>query len=256
MKPYYQDKTTTLYLGDCREILPELEALESVITDPTWPDAAVKIAGHENPYRLFAQMCAVIPRDTERLVVQLGCDSDPRFLQGVPSRWPFLRVCWLDYANPSHKGRLLYTGDVAYAYGRPPAYISGRQLMSGMCRSAKLDNLFIRHVKGHSRGSFMGKYDVDENGINNLPHPTPRRLEHVVWLVRQFSDNAVCDPFLGSGTTGVAAKKLGRRFIGIEIKEKYLEFAVKRIRRQPLAIQETMIKTGSGPAREKQLALK
>jgi hypothetical protein len=241
-KPFFQDKMTTLYLGDCREILPELEGLESIIVDPVWPNTIVDLPGADRPISLFHEMCKAIPRDTERLVVQLGCDSDPRFLKGIPLRWPFLRVCWLDYACPSHKGRLLYTGDVAYAYGCPPISIHGRRLISGMCRSSKLDKLFIRHIKGHSGGSFTGKYDVDENGINNLPHPTPRRLEHVEWLVRQFSDRAVCDPFLGGGTTGVAAKKLGRRFVGIEIEEKYLEFSIKRIIRQPVAIQEELVK--------------
>lgn len=241
MKPYYEDNMTTLYLGDCREILPTLE-LEMIITDPVWPDADVKLPGCENPYQLFADMCKAIPAGTQRLVVQLGCDSDPRFLSGIPSNWPFLRVCWLDYARPSYKGRLLYTGDVAYGYGIPPAYITGRQVISGMCRSTKSDKLFERHTKANPKKKlFTGKHDEDEQGVNNLPHPTPRRLQHVEWLVHQFSDNAVCDPFTGGGTTGVAAKKLGRKFIGIEIEEKYLELAVKRIKKQPVAIQPAMI---------------
>ena len=227
--PYYSRDGITLYLGDCREILTDLE-LEAIITDPTWPGASVKIAGQENPYQLFAEMCQAIPAGTERLVVQLGCDSDPRFLQGIPSRWPFLRVCWLDYARPSYKGRLLYTGDVAYAFGRPPAYIKGRQVMSGMCRSTKRDKLFERHTHSSWKGKcFTGKDDEDENGFSNLPHPTPRRLQHVNWLVHQFSDKAVCDPFLGSGTTAVAAKYQNRSFIGIELVEEYLELTIKRL---------------------------
>ena len=72
---------------------------------------------------------------------------------------------------------------------------------------------------------------------DDMPHPTPRRLQHVEWLVKQFSDNIVCDPFMGSGTTGVAAKHQGRKFIGIEISEEYCELAVKRIRRAQLAVQ-------------------
>jgi site-specific DNA-methyltransferase (adenine-specific) len=237
---YWQDDMTTLYLGDCREILPQLGPVETVITDPVWPDADVKIPGHENPYQLFADMCAVIPRDTLRLIVQLGCDSDPRFLEGIPSSWNFLRVCWLDYARPSYKGRLLYTGDVAYAYGIPPAYIPHRQVMSGMCRSTKSDKLFERHTAANPKGKlFTGKQD--ENGINNLPHPCARRLQHVQWLVRQFSDHVVCDPFMGSGTTGVAAKSLNRKFVGIEIKEEYLELAIKRIKRQQIANQEILL---------------
>jgi len=230
IKPYYQDEWTTLYLGDCREILPELGPCETIITDPTWPDADVPIIGQDNPYQLFAEMCEAIPAGTNRLVVQLACDSDPRFLAGIPKKWPFLRVCWLDYARPSYKGRLLYTGDVAYAYGIPPAYITGRQVMSGMCRSTKSDKLFERHTHASWKGKcFTGRDDEDQNGINNLPHPCPRRLQHVQWLVHQFSDNQVIDPFNGSGTTAVASKYLNRKYIGIEIVEVYLELTIKRL---------------------------
>lgn len=248
MKPYYQDDMTKLYLGDCRQVLSDLKALESIIVDPVWPNTIVNLPGAERPTRLFHEMCKAIPRDTERLVVQLGCDSDPRFLKGIPSRWEFLRVCWLDYAQPSYKGRLLYTGDVAYAYGLPPAYIPGRQVMSGICRSTKADNMFLRHTAANvHRKEFTGPV--------GLPHPCARRLQHVEWLVHQFSDNHVCDPFMGSGTTGVAAKKLGRRFIGIEIKEEYLELAVKRITRQPIVIQKELSFTRPEPESERQLYL-
>jgi hypothetical protein len=232
IKPYYQKDGITIYCGDCREILPELE-VETIITDPTWPDAGVKIAGQENPYQLFAEMCAVIPSAAQRLIVQLACDSDPRFLQGVPSSWRFLRVCWLDYARPSYKGRLLYTGDVGYAFGVPPAYILHRQVMSGMCRSTKSDKLFERHTASNiHRRMFTGKEDEKYC----LPHPCPRRLQHVTWLVNQFSDNQVVDPFMGSGTTLVAAKFLNRQAIGIEIEEKYCELAVKRLSQEVMKL--------------------
>ena len=237
IKPYYQDTWTTIYCGDCRKILLELELLETVITDPVWPNASPSLQGREDPAGLFRDMCLMLPRDTERLVIQMGCDSDPRFLFGVPSRWAFLRVCWLDYARPSYKGRLLYTGDVAYAFGHPPAFIPGRQVMSGMCRSTRSDRLFERHTKANVHKKEFTPPD-------GLPHPCARRLQHVEWLVYQFSDKAVCDPFMGSGTTGVASKKLGRRFVGIEIEEKYCDLAVKRIRRQQLAIQSDMAVDG------------
>jgi hypothetical protein len=223
--PYYEKDGITIYCGDCREMLPQLE-IESLITDPVWPDADVKIPGHENPYKLFAEMCEAIPQGTERLIVQLACDSDPRFLEGVPDNWPFLRVCWLDYAKPSYKGRLLYTGDVAYVFGIPPAFIPGRQLMAGMCRSSRSDKLFIRH--SYKPGSCGGRWTTRAE-IDNLPHPCPRRLQHVTWLVNQFSDKQVCDPFMGSGTTALASKNLNRKFIGIEIKEEFCQLTVKRL---------------------------
>jgi hypothetical protein len=224
MQPYYNHNGITIYHGDCREILPKLTTItETLITDPVWPNAKAKLIGRDDPVGLFRSMCNVIPENTQRLIVHLGCDTDPRFLQVIPEKWSFLRVCWLDYAIPSYKGRLLYTGDVAYVYGAPPLYIKGRHLMSGMCRSSKTDKLFHRHTSNHRRKDFSGDPE------DKLPHPAARRLEHVKWLVYQFSDYHVTDPFAGSGTTLVAAKELGRKAIGIEIEEKYCEVAARRL---------------------------
>jgi len=228
--PYYERNGITIYCGDCREILPQLKAVESVITDPVWPNASPDLQGNDDPAGLFQQMCEALPL-AERLVVQLGCDSDPRFLQGIPSRWDFLRVCWLDYARPSYKGRLLYTGDVAYAFGVPPAFIKGRQVMSGMCHSSRSDREYLRHTAANY-------HKKEFTAPDRLPHPCARRLEHVVWLVNQFSDHQVIDPFMGIGTAAVAAKKLSRQFIGIEIEEKYCEIAVKRLSQEVMNFDE------------------
>ncbi len=221
--PYYQDEAVVIYHGDCRKILPELEGVETIITDPVWPGGNTRLAGSDRPYRLFFEMCKVLPEETQRLVLQIGCDTDPRFLRSIPKAWPFLRVCWLRYANPSYKGRLLMGGDVAYAFGMWPKSIIGRRVIGGEFTSTHADKLFMRHNGRHKNESF-NKTDIS----GTLPHPCARRLDHVRWLVKQFSDDAVCDPFMGSGTTAVAAKYLNRKFIGIEIEEKYCEIAAKR----------------------------
>lgn len=69
-------------------------------------------------------------------------------------------------------------------------------------------------------------------------HPCPKPLSYSMWLIKRAADHGslVCDPFMGSGTTGVACAKLGRKFIGIEIEPKYFDIACKRIEqsyRQP-----------------------
>jgi len=238
----YDEPDGLIIHGDCRDILPKFSALETVITDPVWPDAEVKIEGHGKAYELFDEMCQAMPA-ADRLVIQLGCDSDPRFLSKIAARWNFLRVCWLDYARPSYKGRLLYTGDVAYAYGTPPAFIPGRQVMSGKCTSTKSDKLFERHTASnvHKR-MFTGRHDKEYE----LPHPCPRRLQHVEFLVRNFSDEFVCDPFLGSGTTAVAAVQLNRRFVGIEISKEYAQLAADRVRAAKQGMKLTEYRQGQG----------
>jgi len=59
-----------------------------------------------------------------------------------------------------------------------------------------------------------------------------------MWLVNQFSDHQVIDPFMGIGTAAVAAKRLNRSFIGIEIEEKYCEIAVKRLAQSVMTLPE------------------
>jgi len=192
-----------LYLGDCLEILPEIRA-DTLVTDPVWPNNSIKEFSHIEPYKLFADTWQLVDGYVKRAVIQLGCDSDPYILK--PITLPFFRVAWLEYAIPGHKGRLLYTGDVAYMFGPPPKVLPGKKLVPGKCIST----------------SNFGK---------EADHPCPRKLEHVMWLVNHFSDaeDIVLDPFMGSGTTGVACAELRQKFIGIEINEKYFNIACKRI---------------------------
>jgi len=193
----------TLYRCDCVEILQSsVGKVDTVVTDPVWPNNSIPEFAHINPYVLFDDAWRHIV--AKRAVVQLGCDSNPAILK--PITLPFFRVAWLEYARPGHKGRLLNTGDVAYMYGTPPPAIPGKKLISGKCLSK---NNFGKEAE----------------------HPCPRKLEHVQWLVNQFTepDDVVLDPFMGSGTTGVACVNLGRKFIGIEINEKYFNTACERI---------------------------
>ena len=60
-------------------------------------------------------------------------------------------------------------------------------------------------------------------------HPTPRRFQHLRWLVSKWAEGLILDPFAGSGTTLLAAKVNGLPAIGIEIEEKYCEIAAKRL---------------------------
>ena len=127
MKPYYEHAGITIYHGDCREVLPQLEQPLACIVDPVWPNSV--FPGVDDPQALFAEAAALLT--VERLVVHLGCTSDPRFLAAVPERYPFFRVCWLRYARLSYRGRILLGSDVAYVYGKPPASRLGLHVLSG-----------------------------------------------------------------------------------------------------------------------------
>lgn len=225
MKPYYQDDWVTLYHGDCREILPELPAEDAIITDPIWPNSLPSLTGSDRPYELFREFCQVIPESVKRLVIQLGCNSDPRFLNAVADKYPFLRVCSMEYAVPSYRGRILNTGDFAYVFGLPPEWRKDRQLMPGLCKSNYVEKLFRKGIGAHKDR----RVPCSKEKSQALPHPATRRLQHLYWLVHFFSDTQVVDPFAGSGTTLIAAKYLNRHAIGIEIEERFCELAAKRL---------------------------
>jgi site-specific DNA-methyltransferase (adenine-specific) len=72
------------------------------------------------------------------------------------------------------------------------------------------------------------KFVTEKNSLARQ-HPCPRPIDQVTQIVENFSLGTVCDPFMGSGTTGVACKNLGRDFIGFEKDPTYFEIAKKRI---------------------------
>jgi len=193
-----------LYLGDCIEILPEIGPVDTLITDPVWPNNSIPEFYHIEPFKLFEDAWHLIEEHLTRAVIHLGCDSDPNILRSITLK--FFRVAWLEYALPGNKGRLLYSADVAYMFGTPPKVLPGKKLVPGKCIST----------------NNLGK---------EANHPCPRKLQHVKWLVHHFTDpeDIVLDPFMGSGTTGVACAEHQRKFIGIEINEKYFDIACKRI---------------------------
>jgi site-specific DNA-methyltransferase (adenine-specific) len=205
MSVYYQDKFATLYHGDCREILPSL-TFESVITDPVWPNASVPLIGSDDPFTLLHDALE-LSAGAQRVAIQIGCDSDPRFLYSVPRYWKFFRVAWLELARPHYKGRLMYGSDVAYLFGSPPLSKQGARVIPG------------RFIDADSKGKHSN-------------HPCPRKLNHVAWLVRWWTEETdiVCDPFCGSGTTLVAAKYAGRKSIGCEVEERFCEMTANWLR--------------------------
>lgn len=212
MKPYYSHAGIEIYHGDCREVLnllPDEIFTDTVITDPVWPNSTPELAGAERPYELFAEMTGLLR--CFRIGVHLGCDSDPRILSGISSLVPFFRTCWLPFVACGHKGRLLVTGDVGYLFGAPPAPRPGQQLIPG---------------------EYLA---TDRNG-RSAQHPCPRKLSHAAWLVKWWSEpkDTILDPFMGIGTTLVAAKQHHRKAIGIEIEERYCEVAAERLSQEAL----------------------
>jgi hypothetical protein len=217
MTPYYEQDGITIYHGDCREVIASMHAhlydCDSIITDPVWPNNSIPEFADVNPRAVLTDTLAYCGW-ADRVAVHFGCDSDPRMLTAVPERLPFFRVCHLEIARVGYKGRLLMTGDAAYLFGTPPPSVKGAHVVPGRIM------------------------DPDSGG-KQADHPCPRKVAHVQFLVRYWSlpRGTVLDPFMGSGTTLVAAKQLGRRAVGIEREERYCEIAAKRLAQGALPME-------------------
>ena len=89
----------------------------------------------------------------------------------------------------------------------------------------------VPKIADRSSGNVLSHKRVD-----NADHPSPKPVSLLVDLVRVCEGDSILDPFMGSGTTLVAAKNLGRKAIGIELEEKYCAVAVERLRQDVLPL--------------------
>lgn len=201
MKPYYQDEAVTIYHGDCRDILPQLPKVDLVLTDPPWPNLTEGM-NTDSPYALFSDFSRIcFPNITDRAVIILGCDSDPRFL--LPINLPYFNTCWIKRTPPFFKGSKFIGADMAYVFGN------------------------FHSPTGRGNTVFSQEFQMVSQGKRKNNHPAPRNQKTINALVSVYSMPTWCilDPFMGSGTTLRAAKDLGRKAIGIDVKESYCEMA-------------------------------
>jgi hypothetical protein len=196
--------------GDCRSITPMIpdKAIDAIITDPVWPNSLPELKGSADPFNLLLTAAADWPRLTDRVIIILGCDSDPRFLQAIPRELPFVRYCWLRRIPPSYKGPILNSADIAFVFGRR-FLVNHTRVMPGDYQLTP-DETFSVSQHYRSQGNV---------------HPCPRSINHMSWLIQRYTEpgSLILDPFCGQGTTLKAATLIGRRSIGIEIDEAYIE---------------------------------
>jgi DNA modification methylase len=207
----------TLYLGDCLEILPTLPKVDAVITDPPYGISgaqntknADRECGKKNAYGTFidsvdyvASVCAP--------AVRLALEGAKR---GVVTPG---NACVTMYPRPQSFGCFYQPASIGLQpWGRAdaqPILYYGKHPLGGIALPG-------------SKCSYQLTEAPDVNG-----HPCPKPTRAMVWLVSAASlpGELVLDPFMGSGTTGVACAQLGRKFIGIEIEPKYFDIACRRI---------------------------
>jgi site-specific DNA-methyltransferase (adenine-specific) len=219
----------TLYQGDCLEILPTLGKVDAVVTDPPYSDLVHNERGrrgdelrNDGGPRLekirFASASSIQGEVACKIVpITAGwflCFSD---IFGLPG-W---RDAVLGAGGKSKSVCLWIKPDCAPQFnGQKPA-TAFECIGAFWCGEG-----YSKWAGGGSRGLyFHNTNNPDRHG----EHPTEKPVSLMVELIGLFGGDVILDPFMGSGTTGVACAKLGRKFIGIELEPKYFDIACKRI---------------------------
>lgn len=199
-----------LILGDCRDVLPTLGKVDAVVTDPPY-GIAFPYEGYDdtldNLQELIASFVPTCRLLASRVIITPGVSN----VQIYPvadwiGAWTWETTATFGKLGFSQWQPILY-------YGRD---LDGFGSVNGVLKSDRI------HFAGGS-----AKIDNAAGGIHTCPKP----LGFVKRLLSRFTNetNYVLDPFMGSGTTGVAAVQMGRKFIGIEREPKYFDIACKRI---------------------------
>ena len=223
--PYYQDDAVTIWHGDCREIVPTLGRFDCVITDPPFSQNTHANAksnrgkGHGNRAIDFAAI--------ESLLLTLAEHCD---------RWMIANMDWRHIAEIE---RVPVAGWEFVRFGvwvktNPMPQISADRPANGWDGIAYMHREGVRKTwhGGGCHGNWIGALVTDGN------HPTGKPIEMVrTWVQRFVNEGAtILDPFAGSGTTGRAAKDLGRKAVLIEREERYCEIAARRMQQEVLAL--------------------
>ena len=215
MTPYYQDATTTIYHGDCREVTEWLSA-DVLVTDPPYGMRfASGWGGHQGE-------CWVAGDDdttTRDAAVSMWGDR-PALIFG---RWSVAPPTGTRAQLTWDKGEHVGMGDLSLPWkpNTEEIYVLGRGFTSPRRDPSVLK---FNAVAGTVRTTAVGRWHPTEKPVNLMSH----------LLTRCPQGWSVADPFMGSGTTLVAAKSLGRRAIGIEVDERYCEIAAKRLAQEVL----------------------
>lgn len=207
-----------LHLGDCLEFMRTLPdgAVDHVITDPPYSDQV-----HKGARSL---------KDLDSALITFDCISTDYFLNmaaecvRVARRWVLMTCAWEHAALLNEDRDLIRLGVWVKPNGAPQ--FTGDRPAQGW------EAVAILHRQGRKKWNGGGHHAVwTHNIVQNKIHPTEKPLSLITKWLADFTDSGdtILDPFMGSGTTGVACMHTGRNFIGCEIDEKYFAIAKRRI---------------------------
>jgi site-specific DNA-methyltransferase (adenine-specific) len=246
IEPYYDRDGITIYNADCLDVLPQLEAVDIVLTDPPYASLDVQV-GKGSTTRLVGlnefKGKRLASRDQFK-GKRLASSNGKRWFTTIPS----------DVLGPTLDGlrSLLRPSGALYVFAdvksgleffpllEPANVIVWDKQAIGMGYAWRRMHEWIAYcpMPEHKLRD-LGAGDIIRcPGVENKEHPTEKPIGVLKRVIENSTDpgDLILDPFMGSGTTLRAAKDLGRRAIGIEINEAYCEIAAKRLAQEVLAL--------------------
>ncbi|QDV90568.1 Modification methylase DpnIIB [Phycisphaerae bacterium RAS2] len=205
----------TLYRADCFDVLPTLSGIGAVVTDPPYGIGFAYRSYDDAPGKYDAMMRRLVPElirvtDKGPCFVWQSPLKAYRWHEYFPGKYRIVAACKM---YPPRRGK-----SPCLSWD-PVIFWSGRDLIRDhLPRDWHVDDL--QPWDGYA-------------GEN--PVPCPRPLEQVRYFCDNVQADSILDPFMGSGTTGVAAILAGKRFVGIEQDPVYFEYACRRIERVALS---------------------
>ena len=204
-KPYYEKNGIIIYNGDCLDIMKQMpsDSCELVLTDPPYPRE------FSITYDYLADECPRIMKHGASLLTIVGHYAIPE-------------VC------EKFKGKLKYrwTFCMNQFDGKHARMAMGIEVMW------KPVLWYVKGAYPHGRGFIKDGLIIDGNGGQTKKHHKwEQDLSWALFFIEKLTsvNDLILDPFMGSGTTLIAAKRLGRRAVGIEISKEYCDIAVARI---------------------------
>lgn len=208
--PYYQSDRVTLYHGDCLEILPLLEGIDAVVSDPPY---GIKAARKDNASRrklAVAKDYGILDWD--------DCRPSPAAFNEIR------RVS---------REQVLFGGNYFADLLPPTSSWIIWDKDNGANDFADFEIAWTSHKKAARKVRWRWNRMLQEPGHpkDKRVHPTQKPVGLMRWVLENYTptDSLILDPYMGSGTTGVACLQTGRRFIGVEKERGYCEEAAERI---------------------------
>jgi hypothetical protein len=260
VKPYYEDSAVQLFHGDCREVLPQLELVDHLIMDPPYSSdvylrasAVYTKAGSGTPKRMglseskrrggaLQKMAngdiGVMDQALMNVIRDWVADEHVRrwvvVFSDIESCHLWRETLTAPYYNESAGAQ----DRAALRYARTGLWVKYDAMpqMSGDRPAVGFEPCTIAHAHGPMRWNGGGKpalwtHNTSKGHSRPQGHPCPKPEPLMRELLMDFTDEGetVLDPFAGSGTTGVAAKRLGRKAILIEREAEYCDLITERI---------------------------